>query len=126
VQSEVLPSWKLIDQAAVARAYLKLSQITPGLPGDYNADGTVDAADYVVWRDNLGKSVVHFPNMYGAGSIGTAQYDLWRDRFGTSLQVANASSTVIPEPSVLNLVLTAGWLTLSSKGRRQINHRIIR
>ena len=25
---------------------------TPGLQGDYNNNGTVDAADYVVWRDN--------------------------------------------------------------------------
>ena len=25
------------------------------LPGDYNADGIVDAADYTVWRDNLGR-----------------------------------------------------------------------
>jgi hypothetical protein len=26
----------------------------PALPGDYNGDGTVDAADYVVWRKTLG------------------------------------------------------------------------
>ena len=27
------------------------------LPGDYNADGHVDAADYTIWRDTLGQSV---------------------------------------------------------------------
>ena len=26
----------------------------PSLPGDFNNDGTVDAADYVVWRKNPG------------------------------------------------------------------------
>ena len=26
------------------------------LPGDYNGDGVVDAADYTVWRDNLGRA----------------------------------------------------------------------
>ena len=26
----------------------------PSLPGDFNRDGTVDAADYVVWRNGLG------------------------------------------------------------------------
>ena len=31
-----------------------LSPPAPALPGDYNNDGTVDAADYVVWRDTLG------------------------------------------------------------------------
>ena len=29
---------------------------TVGLPGDYNRDGAVDAADYVVWRNSLGNS----------------------------------------------------------------------
>ena len=28
--------------------------IAPGLPGDYNANGVVDAADYIVWRKGLG------------------------------------------------------------------------
>src|SRR4029077_666443 len=27
-----------------------------GLPGDFNNDGIVDAADYTVWRDHLGSS----------------------------------------------------------------------
>ncbi|MEM8680660.1 MAG: hypothetical protein AAGF97_15030, partial [Planctomycetota bacterium] len=31
------------------------------LPGDFNSDGMVDAADYTVWRDNLGESLF-FPN----------------------------------------------------------------
>jgi hypothetical protein len=28
----------------------------PRVPGDYNEDGTVEAADYVAWRDNEGTS----------------------------------------------------------------------
>ena len=51
-------SWNLIEQAPVARAYLSLSQIRQGLPGDFNGDGVVDAADYTVWRDNVGESVI--------------------------------------------------------------------
>lgn len=31
-----------------------LGAFESGAPGDFNADGQVDAADYVVWRDNLG------------------------------------------------------------------------
>ena len=27
-----------------------------GLPGDYNNDGKVDAADYTVWRNHLGEA----------------------------------------------------------------------
>ena len=29
-------------------------KVVAGIPGDYNQNGTVDAADYVVWRNNLG------------------------------------------------------------------------
>ena len=34
------------------------SVVAVGLAGDYNHDGIVDAADYIVWRDTLGQSLV--------------------------------------------------------------------
>ena len=34
----------------------------PSLIGDYNEDGTVDAADYTVWRDNIGTPAGTLPN----------------------------------------------------------------
>jgi hypothetical protein len=74
-----------------------------GLPGDFNTDGTVDAADYVVWRKNDGTQV---------------GYDAWRANFGTSLGVGSASvdplarfpastdplSAAVPEPSSMFLL----------------------
>ena len=33
---------------------VRIEQNTIVLPGDYNQDGIVNAADYTVWRDNLG------------------------------------------------------------------------
>ncbi|HEY3393540.1 MAG TPA: hypothetical protein VGK58_12590, partial [Lacipirellulaceae bacterium] len=44
--------------------------IAQPLGGDYNGDGTVDAADYVVWRKA--------PNVFG----GDAGYNTWRAAFG--------------------------------------------
>ena len=35
---------------------LPWNQLAPTLPGDYNVDGTVDAADFTVWRDSFGAS----------------------------------------------------------------------
>jgi hypothetical protein len=49
--------------------------------GDYNDDGKVDAADYVVWRENAGTSNVLTNDPLG-GTIGQAQYDQWRANFG--------------------------------------------
>ena len=54
------------------------------LPGDYNSDGFVDAADYSVWRDNLGATVVPFSGAdgNGNGSIDVADYHVWRSHYG--------------------------------------------
>ena len=35
--------------------------VVSDLPGDYNQNGIVDAADYTVWRDNLGSGTVRSP-----------------------------------------------------------------
>ena len=53
-------------------------------PGDYNDDGIVDAADYVVWRKAQGQAATFFTGADGDGSglVDDADYDLWRSRFG--------------------------------------------
>ncbi len=91
-------SWNLIDQAPVARAYLSLSQIRQGLPGDFNGDGVVDAADYTVWRDSVGESVIRLPNAFGAGAIGIEQYQMWRQNYGNLLPGLGQSAAAVPEP----------------------------
>ena len=61
----------------------------PELPGDFNHDGTVDAADYVVWRKNL------------ASHRHKSDYNIWRTHFGEptgSGSGASANATV-PEPA---------------------------
>jgi hypothetical protein len=61
-----------------------------GLVGDYNGNGIVDAADYIVWRKNQGTTHM-LPNDSIGGTIGAAQYDQWRAHFGqTAGSVADA------------------------------------
>ena len=68
------------------------------LPGDYNNDGMVDAADYTVWRDNLGAvgGTLGANDTIG-GTIDSDQYDLWVSNFGAT--ASPSSATAIPEPS---------------------------
>ncbi len=85
--------------------------ITAGFPeppdvsaADYNDDGIVDAADYTVWRDQMGPLV---PPGYGAdgdGFIGYKDYLLWKDAYGGVVTTAS-SNTRVPEPTTLLLVL---------------------
>jgi hypothetical protein len=56
-------------------------------PGDFNGDGSVNAADYVVWRKNDGSQ---------------AGYDEWRANFGSTSGSGNLGS--VPEPSSFMLL----------------------
>ena len=73
----------------------------PGLPGDFNSDGTVDSADYVVWRNGLGTSYTQ------------NDYDVWRAHFGQTIGSGSGAtaSAAVPEPAttVLLMFATAGW-----------------
>jgi hypothetical protein len=79
----------------LADAYLSIAPQPP--PGDFNQDGTVDAADYVVWRKGLGITYTQ------------ADYDLWRAHFdetapsGTALPKTDALPPAVPEPSTFAL-----------------------
>jgi autotransporter-associated beta strand protein len=79
-----------------------LLNFTSGLSGDYNQDGTVDAADYVVWRKTDGSQT---------------GYDQWRTNFGRTAGSGSAdhpaggapspSLAVVPEPTATVLAITA-------------------
>jgi len=74
-----------------------------GLDGDYNGDGTVDAADYDVWRRTDGSP---------------AGYNLWRTNFGESLPGAGGGAGAVPEPSSVAL-LVLGLVGAGLMGRRR-------
>jgi hypothetical protein len=80
----------------VAFDNIQLSVSAGGLQGDFNADGKVDAADYTVWRDNLGGSSAAL-NGAGSGSptVVQADYTVWETNYGLT------AATAIPEPGAL-------------------------
>jgi hypothetical protein len=85
---------------------------TPAVAGDYNQDGRVDAADYIVWRKSLGESVPVFSGADGDGNgtIDHADYDFWRMRFGHPLirgAGSAADGAIVPEPCTVLLLGTA-------------------
>jgi formylglycine-generating enzyme required for sulfatase activity len=74
--------------------------IEDDLFGDYNDDGTVDAADYVVWRKHLGSTSITLPNDSSPGSVLGVDYTVWRENFG---EVAGGSAAAVPEPAAIVL-----------------------
>lgn len=95
---------------------LSLSIAAAALPGDYNRDGAVDAADYVIWRNSEGQSVVAGSGADGNsdGQITGADFSMWRAHFG---QTAGAGSgdilagAAVPEPT-LTLLAISGFAGL--------------
>ena len=96
--------------------------MAPVLPGDYNDDGIVDAADYVVWRNNEGTNNMLHNDLFG-GMIGQNQYNQWRSHFGDSSGnisgIGNALSAV-PEPVASTLFLM-GMLVMLPRRRASVS-----
>jgi hypothetical protein len=79
----------------------------PGIAGDYNNDGKVDAADYVIWRNGgpLQNETVSL------GVVDAQDYTAWRANFGNSASGSGAglsSGAAVPEPASLLLSLVTG------------------
>jgi hypothetical protein len=88
----------------------------PAVAGDYNANGTVDAADFALWRNggplqNEGASI---------GIVDQADYDFWVSRFGATSGSGSGLSAGLaaPEPASLVLLLgVCGWLAVTVRHR---------
>ncbi|HJQ79664.1 MAG TPA: hypothetical protein VJ828_06895 [Lacipirellulaceae bacterium] len=113
------------------------------LAGDYNRDGSVDAADYVVWRATLGEQspqlepgpsfkVISFGKMSANGAVSgncnhttsncevidEADYEIWRGNFGETVSDSGTgSAAAVPEPSSIVMSL-ASVVTLACLRRR--------
>jgi hypothetical protein len=73
-----------------------------GLEGDYNNDGKVDAADYVLWRKS--------------GINGQQGYDTWRANFGMTAGSGSMLSTAnVPEPATLLLAVVTIMATTAHR-----------
>jgi hypothetical protein len=74
------------------------------VPGDYNGNGIVDAADYVVWRKGLGTTYTQ------------NDYNVWRANFGRTAGSGSAAiaTAAVPEPVTVVLLMfaAASWCLL--------------
>jgi hypothetical protein len=102
--------------------------------GDFNQNGTVDVADYVLWRKTHGQTgeglaadvtgpIITGPN----GVVDEHDYNFWRAHFGQSTGLAatagssTSASAAVPEPSTL--LVTAVLVTMVRFFRWQRRNR---
>jgi hypothetical protein len=83
-------------QLELGRRFANAYLVAAHQRGDFNTDGVIDAADYVIWRNGL-----------SGGTQWQAGYDIWRAHFGESTAVlcsAFTSNHSVPEPATLTLL----------------------
>lgn len=104
--------------------------LSVGNGGDYNGNGTVDAADYAVWRDNLAGGVgpdgdgTTTGDLLGVpdGVVDEWDYDYWRQEFGNAVPGSGGGAglgvAAVPEPgSGLLLIVAGAWLLATKRIR---------
>lgn len=86
---------------------------SPAPSGDYNNNGVVDAADYVLWRNGGPlQNEVDTP-----GTVDAADYTAWRARFGNTSGLG-LDAAQVPEPTSGGLLLV--WFGWAWCGRRRL------
>lgn len=107
----MLPAWSVST----------LVLISDGLPGDYNRNGAVDIADYVVWRNSLGMT----GNIAADGNednvVDVKDYQLWRSNLGRTNATGGAGSIAVPEPAGLTICLIFAGLVAGFRRRLRRN-----
>ena len=120
-------------KAGLSVQFILAEALTGGgaVGGDYNGDGSVNAADYTVWRNNLGANLVltnENPDAGTPGVVDQEDYLYWKSQFGmgaapapeTTFRVGSVvfdpaagpgggafAAAAVPEPGT-------GWLLLAA------------
>jgi hypothetical protein len=98
-----------------------LFNVPAGVTGDYNQNGAVDAADFVVWSDMSGQSGAGLAaDGNGDGSVDETDYALWRTNFGLAAPASPVAlqAAAVPEPASATLLfLAAGCIGIATSRR---------
>jgi cyclophilin family peptidyl-prolyl cis-trans isomerase len=135
-------SFTVLTAGSIVGAFsaLELPMLSPGLVWDYNRsqtsitlsvaaadfnrDGVVDAADYVLWRSTQNSDVTPFSGADGNGDgrVDADDLQIWQANIGNLRGTTGGGGSivsVVPEPSSALLLLSAGLFTLGVSPRRR-------
>lgn len=94
----------------------------PAAPSaDYNDDGAIDGADFLLWQRTYGNSVTAFSGADGNGNgvVDGPDLALWKGGFGSATVTGHAAATAVPEPSSALLGGLGGLLLIGRFAARR-------
>jgi hypothetical protein len=83
-------------------------ELQADIPGDINGDGSVDAADYVLWRKTNGS---------------VQDYHVWQSNFGSAIFRTATQIASVPEPLPVAALLLALFTNFCGRSRISSRHR---
>jgi hypothetical protein len=98
------------------------------LAGDFDNNGVVDAADYLVWRSTVGSTIDLRADGDHNGVVNSDDYNVWQANFGAISGAGAVGSAlnagVVPEPSsIVLLCLGAATALAMTRARRTLAAR---
>ena len=110
--ADIYPEMDLLD--LFTQAEVDAAVLPQPVAGDYNNNGTVDAADYVLWRNGGPlQNEVHNP-----GTVSIEDYNEWKARFGKPGSGSGVNAGV-PEPTTLAMLML-GIAAIQMVRRREV------
>jgi hypothetical protein len=108
-----------LDAVQLYQLDLTLVSAASLLQGDFNRDGEVDAADYVVWRKSLAEHGVGLAADANYDQVvDVADYDIWRRNFGSiAASGTHEVTSPAPEAATITLALLAVLIMIGRTAR---------
>jgi hypothetical protein len=91
---------------------------------DYNDDGKVDGADFLVWQQNQSATTKVIPlgsaDGTGDGLVNAADLAFWKTKYGTAVPAAGAATHAVPEPTSALMGALGGVLMIGCFAARKM------
>lgn len=113
-RSITIDEFRYFDEALTSASFLQA--VPPGVAGDFDGDGDVDGADFVVWQTNFPSTgAATAGDADGDADVDGADFEIWQNSFPAG---SSPGTTPVPEPKFASLLGAAAILFLAA--RRQI------